>query len=119
MEISILGTKYNIIKKPYYGDPEFEASSFCGYCNFFTKEIVYCDMTTYPGVTERDSPELAVLSEKETVRHEIVHAFLSESGLRDDTFTIDRPWAKNEEMVDWIAVQGPKIYDAWRAADAL
>ena len=26
---------------------------------------------------------------------------------------------KNEEMVDWFATQGPKIFEAWRLADAL
>jgi hypothetical protein len=28
-------------------------------------------------------------------------------------------WATNEEMVDWIAIQGPKIYSAWKDASAL
>lgn len=27
--------------------------------------------------------------------------------------------AKNEEMIDWIALQGVKIYDAWKAVGAV
>jgi hypothetical protein len=31
----------------------------------------------------------------------------------------DIGWAKNEEMVDWFALQGPKIYAAWKEAGAI
>lgn len=37
-------------------------------------------------------------------RHEIIHAFLEESGLADNS-----EWARNEEMIDWFAIQLPKI----------
>ena len=39
--------------------------------------------------------------------HEMVHAFLLESGLDDQTVNF---WAKNEEMIDWIALQLFKMY---------
>jgi len=55
---------------------------------------------------------------KETLRHEIVHAFLFECGLSACSGYADH-WAKNEEMVDWIAIQGPKIHEAWKKAGAL
>lgn len=55
---------------------------------------------------------------KEVLRHEIVHAFLAESGLQADTSKA-RAWAMNEEMVDWIARQGPKIFQTFREADAM
>ena len=28
-------------------------------------------------------------------------------------------WARNEEMIDWIAYQGLKIIEAWKAAGAI
>jgi len=28
-------------------------------------------------------------------------------------------WARNEEMIDWFALQGPKILKAWQEAGAL
>lgn len=40
----------------------------------------------------------------QVIRHEIVHAFLHESGLDSNT-----NWARNEEIVDWIAIQFPKL----------
>lgn len=118
MKVSVLGTEYEIIKKKYDEDEAFNCRSIDGYCDSYLKEIVYCDMTTYKG-WEHESEATARVCEKSTIRHEIVHAFLSESGLDCSSFTYDNPWAKNEEMVDWIAIQGPKIYAARRAADAL
>ncbi len=29
------------------------------------------------------------------------------------------PLAHNEELVDWIAIQGPKLYKAWQEAGAV
>ncbi len=51
---------------------------------------------------------------RRTARHEIVHAFLAESGLDQNS-----DWARNEEIVDWIALQGPKIFKAWQEAGAI
>ena len=45
---------------------------------------------------------------KKIMRHEIVHAYLFESGLAECSSTITS-WAQNEEMVDWIARQIPKM----------
>lgn len=82
------------------------------------KNIVYCDMTIYKGWENEDEGTLKCC-EKQTLRHEIVHAFLSESGLSHNSACAEMPWAKNEEMVDWIAIQGEKIYEAWRTAGAV
>lgn len=60
-------------------------------------------------------PEADVMSlgnlenyQKKVLRHEIVHAFLHESGLSINSAPSDS-WATNEEMVDWLAIQIPKI----------
>jgi len=47
--------------------------------------------------------------QSKTLRHEIIHAFLYESGLWRNSFTRIDAWSMNEEMVDWIAIQFPKI----------
>ena len=39
----------------------------------------------------------------------IIHAFLLESGLDSNSNSADS-WAVNEEMVDWFAIQSPKIF---------
>ena len=118
MTVNILGAEYTVTIKKYSEDDVFERRSIDGYCDSWAKEIVVCDMATYKG-WENEPPETIATAQKETLRHEIVHAFLSESGLADSSNAIDCGWAKNEEMVDWIAIQGPKIWKAWQEAGAV
>lgn len=51
---------------------------------------------------------------RKNIRHELVHAFLFESGLAENT-----TWAQNEEMVDWIARQFPKMLKAFEEVEAI
>lgn len=118
MTVTILGAEYTITKKKYSEEPAFGRRSIDGYCDSYTRDIVHCDMATYPG-WENELPETIALAEKQTLRHEIVHAFFSESGLMCSAIAYNNAWVENEEMVDWIANQGPKIYKAWSEADAL
>ena len=53
-----------------------------------------------------------------TIRHEIIHAFLFESGLWVDSSPAEH-WSMNEEMIDWIALQLPKIEEACITACAM
>lgn len=118
MKISILGMEYTVTIKKYDEDEAFSRQSIDGYCDSYTKQIVVCDISTYKG-WEHEPPETIAAAQKETTRHEIVHAFFSESGLEDSSINLDKAWAKNEEMVDWIAIQGPKIWQAWQEAGAV
>lgn len=116
--VNVLDTEYRIRVKKYTEDKAFARRSIDGYCDSYTKQIVVCDMSTYKG-WEHEPPATVRAVQKEILRHEIVHAFLTESGLADSSAVYDTGWAKNEEMVDWIAKQGPKIYRAWRQAKAI
>lgn len=118
MIVNILGTDYKIIVKKYDEEEAFERRSIDGYCDGYTKQIVVCDMATYKG-WEHETKETIEQCQKATLRHEIVHAFLNESGLMDSTFAYDGGWSKNEEMVDWIALQSPKMYKAFEQAGCL
>ena len=118
MKISILGTDYTITKKAYADDPYFKEHSSDGFCDSLLHQIVICDITTYPE-WEKEPKERAALAEQETLRHEIIHAFLDESGLQGCALTLDGAWSKNEEMVDWFALLGPKIAAAWKQAGCL
>ena len=118
MFVDVLGTQYKVIVKKYDEDEAFERRSIDGYCDSYKKEIVVCDMNTYKN-WEHEDEETKVICQKQILRHEITHAFLSESGLADSSATFDCGWAKNEEMVDWIALQGIKIYNAWKQADCI
>lgn len=52
------------------------------------------------------------------MRHEIVHAYLFESGLTECSGAVNS-WAINEEMVDWIASQFPKMKRTMEALNCL
>ena len=116
--VNVLGTEYTIEVKKYDEDEAFERLNIDGYCDGRIKSIVICDMSTYKG-WEHEPKVTVEIAQKQTLRHEIVHAFFDESGLASSTLGIDGAWAKNEEMVDWFALQGPKIYKAWQEADAI
>ena len=118
MVVSVLGTVYEITRKKYADDPDFKDRGMYGYCDGILHKIVLCDMTTFPGM-EKEPEDRCRAIERVTLRHEIVHAFFNESGLKDSSFLVDQPWSKNEEMVDWFALQGPKIYEAWKTVDAV
>lgn len=118
MKVNILGTEYIILVKQYHEEEAFERNSFAGYCDGYTKQIVICDMHTYKG-WEHETEQSIQTAQKETMRHEIVHAFLNESGLKENTLAYGGGWAKNEEMVDWLAMQIPKIYKAFEEAGCL
>ncbi|MBQ7792923.1 MAG: hypothetical protein IJ366_00555 [Clostridia bacterium] len=117
MTVNILGTEYKIIVKNYDEEEAFSKNSYSGFCNGYKKEIVLCDMHTFKG-WENEDEETIVNCHKQDLRHEIVHAFFYESGLWDNS-CCGGAWAKNEEMVDWIALQGEKIYEAWKSCDAI
>lgn len=108
MVLVILGTPYTLERlSPEQDDMLVECD---GYCDDTAKKIVVTNETVSQG-RALDDP---VLFRKKQIRHEIVHAFLSESGLAENS-----NWADDEEIVDWIAMQGPKVYKAWQEADAV
>lgn len=119
MVVNILGTKYKIIKRKYDEEEAFGRRSIAGFCDSYLKEIVICDMSTYKG-WENEDKNTALVAQNEVIRHEIVHAFFNESGLACNTLSNDDSgWARNEEMVDWIALQGSKIHKAWQDVNAI
>ena len=118
MTVNILGTPYEIVVKKYNEEEAFERRSIDGYCDSYQKKIVVCDMHTYKR-WEHEEEETIRISQNQTLRHEIVHAFFSESGLKDSAGSVNESWAVNEEMIDWIALQGEKIFRAWEEAGCL
>lgn len=109
MKVNILGTRYEIKEVPSSKDERLNDCD--GYCDWTIHTIVIR--------RERDGT-LTNMEEyvKKVKRHEIVHAFLFESGLTHSSSPAEA-WAVNEEMVDWIAWNGAKIYKAWQEAGAV
>ncbi len=110
MTISILGTKYTVHVRTEESDETLKQCD--GYCDHTNHEIVLRDHSVRePGdVSDLQAYEHRVL------RHEIIHAFLFESGLgADATYSQERE-THPEMLVDWFARQAPKIYKAYQAA---
>lgn len=111
LKIDILGTKYDLQIVPKEKDAYLEECD--GYCDYTTKKIVVEDWKNKSvGDLGNDSVYL-----KQIKRHEIIHAFLFESGLGANWE--HKPFGQEETTVDWIARQFPKMLEAFRAADAL
>ena len=107
--VTVLGVPYAIHEGTTV---DFPALKDCdGYCDTSTKEIVVSDMTESAGFPDAKG-DLARYQRK-VIRHELVHAFLFESGLSVNS------WADNEEIVDWIAIQFPKLQAGFNAVNAL
>ena len=116
--VEILGSKYTIRKVSAGQDELMERLHFGGYCNGTAKEIVLLDLKTVPDWAN-EPQEIIRRQERETLRHEVIHAFLNESGLGWNSLPVEHAWAKNEEMVDWIAIQFPKICKVFKELGCL
>jgi hypothetical protein len=100
--ISVLGKDIQILFRKEDLDPKLK--NCVGYFDSSKGWIVI-------KILEPDERSLGDLnkSQKEVLRHEIIHALLYESGLDACSGSAEN-WANNEEMVDWFAIQSPKIF---------
>lgn len=108
-KINVLGTEYRIETHKISEGNYLEKKQLAGYCGEEEKLIVVADMSEEKYFTGMDEKAQEIYR-KRTLRHEIIHAFLNESGLSDNSNQYGSAWAKNEEMVDWFAIQAPKIF---------
>ena len=106
MTVNVLGTEYTIKHADKVVDPSLEDCD--AYCDTSTKTIVI-DIFKHSLGSKEDLESY----KKQVVRHELIHAFLFESGLDGCS------WAKDEEIVDWIACQFPKLLDAFIQCDTI
>ena len=112
-KISILGSEWEILHR--YEADDLYLKECNGYADYTTRRIVVKKYPKPPTYGEFQNLEY---HEKKTARHEIIHAFLIESGLAGNTH-IPEDWALNEEMIDWIAFQHGKLHKAFEEAGAL
>lgn len=96
-KINILGQEYEVKIQNEEENPKLKKAD--GVCEFYSKEIIVCD-------AQEDEETFNNMQEyrNKVLRHEIIHAFIHESGL-----DVMSDWARNEEMVDFFAYQIPKI----------
>lgn len=95
-KVNILGTEYHIEFK------ELEDAGIDGYCDYSSKHIV---------IRSDNSNKIEDFEwlQKKQLRHEIIHAFMSESGLQAN-WQHETQFGHEETVVDWFAIQSPKIF---------
>lgn len=100
--INVMGTDIRVEFRKPADDKKLSNSD--GYFDHSTSMIVVL-------IPEPDENSVEDLEryQKKVLRHELMHAFLHESGLSASSGSSDA-WASNEEMVDWFAIQSPKIF---------
>ena len=110
-KINILGTDVTVEFRKEADDEKLK--DFLGYYDS-SKDLIVVK------VPDADKHSLGDLerSQKHTLRHEIIHAFLHESGLDWSSGSVDA-WATNEEMVDWFAIQAPKIFKVFKEQELI
>lgn len=103
-KVNILGTEYSIEI-----DDTLEKTELDGLCKEYDKRISIRNAGSM--LNDDDSTGVKKIRFDEVLRHEIIHAFFYESGLGD--------YSGNEQLVDWIAKQFPKLEKAFKEADCL
>ena len=106
--VTVLGTQYTILiieEDDYRFNREAD-----GWCDTQAKEILIFNYKQ-----SAESVKDLKAYQRKVLRHEIIHAFLYESGLWQNAYG-SKCWAQNEEMIDWLAIQEPKIHKAFKEA---
>ena len=109
MKVNILGTDYEITEETKDKNKILERAD--GYCDNSVKKIVIEQ-------NMEGNIENMEYYKKKVIRHEIVHAFFNESGLKENYEHPNR-FGIDETVVDWIAIQFPKMLKAFKEADCL
>lgn len=110
-KVNILGTEYTIKMDVPQEDMPLDSD---GCIDPSIKTIMIVDF----GEPDKNSIKDLESYKKETLRHEIVHAFLYESGLWSNSGNV-KAWGQSEEITDWIALQFPKMLQAFIDVDAI
>lgn len=103
--VNVLGTEYKI-KRRKLMDADYD-----GYCDP-TNKLIIVRKDNYNKVGDFD------YLMKKQLRHEIIHAFLSESGLQSN-YEHSQRFGHDETMVDWVAIQFPKMLEAFKKLNVL
>jgi len=106
MTISILGTDYDFAETNEKLDSRLEGND--GYHDGYAKLIrINNDWNENHSSAIRNFPNFI----NKVKRHEIIHSFLHESGLRE--------YCENELLVEWMTIQFPKTLAAFQKVDCI
>lgn len=100
--VNILGQNYNI---EICNEAEnIKLDDSYGYVELYSKKIVLANIED-----DKRNVENILEFKKKILRHEILHAFFHEAGLNN--------YCKDEQLVDFLAIQLYKIYNASISAE--
>ena len=108
--VNILGTEYKII----FDVPDEEMPEDADGC--MDQSIQTIKIAEFE--SDRNTIQDMDSYRKKVLRHEIVHAFLYESGMWNNSGSTNC-WGMDETITDWIAIQSPKLFQAFKEADCL
>lgn len=116
IEFDVLGTTYTLF---FRAEEDLKVSNKTkdgkrnGYCRLFDPYI-----TIYVSRNHKNN----MVNEnkiRHVMRHEIIHAFIHESGLGSQSHSPVYGWGNDEEIIDWFAAQYPKMYPIFEKLNLL
>ncbi|MFR6311355.1 hypothetical protein [Anaerofustis stercorihominis] len=110
MKINILGAEYIVNYRTNEEDEKLEDRA--GYIDKTSKSIVILKLNDKNSDLDNKDSYM-----KKVLRHEIIHGFLFESGLGECINGPEYSSTHDEQMVDWFAIQAPKIFKTFKEAD--
>ena len=110
MKINILGTDYEIIHTTDKVHEELKDAD--GWCSNYTQKIYLETNLLRDEVENEDTIKARSIRAKDTLRHEIIHAYIKESAAQHSVLD-------HEYCVHWIALMFPKLLKTFQEADAL
>lgn len=99
MKVNILGSEWEYLHIDVEEDDR-PMSDVGGYCDFTVRRIVVYKPPADATVRNTEEPV------RETTRHEVIHAYLYESGLGEEIHAVR---GHDEQFIDWFAKQYPKM----------
>jgi len=108
VNVSILGQNYKVLVLTEDHYPKLKSANASGLAELYSKQLILNKDNMAEDAETYDN--LQGYSEK-VLRHEVVHAYFHESGLTG--------YCQDEVLVDWLAVQLPKIVKSVSEASAV
>lgn len=111
--VDVLGTEYRVfLDVPESADATLKEAA--GYCDESSHMIAICRQEPEDDIDDFEAYRRRIL------RHELIHAFMFESGLGGDAiwWPVDKQ-RQPEQTVDWLARQFPKMLKAFQQVGAL
>lgn len=110
--VNVLGTEYGIWLDVPDGTDE-KLKNYSGWCDKTAHVIAIAEKAADADLLDWPAYQ------KQVMRHEIIHAFMFESGLGGDSVWYVEGQEHPEQTIDWIARQFPKMLKAFQSVGAL